>query len=107
MFPYFYTPDAANDAEIVIRFINAAVTNMANIYMQLSAAPSSIPDILLSKKSALAVPVILKTIIVDIILNAGEEYDINITILYDSFVIKGNKALWQDGGKIPLPFYPN
>ena len=40
-------------------------------------------------------------------LNAGEEYDIYITILYDSFVIKGNKALWQDGGKIPLPFYPN
>lgn len=40
-------------------------------------------------------------------LDAGEEYDINITILYDSFVIKGNKALWQDGGKIPLPFYPN
>lgn len=43
----------------------------------------------------------------NIILKAGEEYDINITILYDSFVIKGNKALWQDGGKIPLPFYPN
>ena len=42
-----------------------------------------------------------------ITLDAGEEYDINITILYDSFVIKGNKALWQDGGKIPLPFYPN
>lgn len=43
----------------------------------------------------------------DITLNAGDEYDINITILYDSFVIKGNKAKWQDGGKIPLPFYPN
>lgn len=42
-----------------------------------------------------------------IALNAGDEYDINITILYDSFVIKGNKAKWQDGGKIPLPFYPN
>lgn len=42
-----------------------------------------------------------------ITLNAGDEYDINITILYDSFVIKGNKALWQEGGKIPLPFYPN
>ncbi|MBQ8812161.1 MAG: hypothetical protein IJZ70_07605 [Bacteroidales bacterium] len=40
-------------------------------------------------------------------LDAGYEYDINITILYDSFVIKGNKAKWQDGGKIPLPFYPN
>lgn len=40
-------------------------------------------------------------------LAAGDEYDIEITILYDSFVIKGNKALWQDGGKIPLPFYPN
>lgn len=42
-----------------------------------------------------------------ITLDAGDEYDINITILYDSFVIKGNKALWQEGGKIPLPFYPN
>lgn len=37
---------------------------------------------------------------------AGEEYDIVITILYDTFVIQGNKAKWQDGGKIPLPFYP-
>lgn len=42
-----------------------------------------------------------------IALNAGDEYDINITVLYDSFVIKGNKAKWQEGGKIPLPFYPS
>lgn len=42
----------------------------------------------------------------NITLEAGDEYDIYITILYDSFVIKGNKAIWQDGGKIPLPFYP-
>ena len=37
-------------------------------------------------------------------LEAGEEYDITITILYDSFVFKGKKAEWQEGGKIPLPF---
>ena len=34
----------------------------------------------------------------------GDEYDINITVLYDSFVVTGNKAKWQDGGNIPLPF---
>lgn len=39
-----------------------------------------------------------------ITLSAGDEYDITITILYDSFVFKGNKAVWQEGGKIPLPF---
>lgn len=37
-------------------------------------------------------------------LEKGEEYDITITILYDSFVFKGKKAEWQEGGKIPLPF---
>lgn len=42
-----------------------------------------------------------------ITLEEGDEFDIDITILYDSFVITGNKAQWQDGGKIPLPFYPN
>ncbi len=40
-------------------------------------------------------------------LDAGEEYDITITVLYDSFVFVGNKAMWQEGGKIPLPFYPD
>lgn len=43
----------------------------------------------------------------DVTLYEGDEFDIDITILYDSFVITGNKANWQDGGKIPLPFYPN
>lgn len=40
----------------------------------------------------------------DITLEAGDEYDITITILYDSFAFEGRKAMWQDGGKIPLPF---
>ena len=40
----------------------------------------------------------------NITLLEGDEYDINITILYDSFVVTGKKAKWQDGGKIPLPF---
>lgn len=37
-------------------------------------------------------------------LEEGDEYDINITVLYDSFVVTGNKAKWQEGGNIPLPF---
>ena len=40
----------------------------------------------------------------DITLGEGDEFDINITILYDSFVVTGKKAEWQEGGKIPLPF---
>lgn len=39
-----------------------------------------------------------------ITLAEGDEYDINITVLYDSFVVTGKKAKWQDGGDIPLPF---
>ena len=37
-------------------------------------------------------------------LSEGDEYDITITILYDSFAFEGNKAIWEEGGKIPLPF---
>lgn len=39
-----------------------------------------------------------------ITLSEGDEYDVTITILYDSFVFEGNKAIWEEGGKIPLPF---
>ena len=41
------------------------------------------------------------------VLRENDAYEITLVINYDSIALKGNKALWQDGGKIPLPFYPN
>ena len=40
------------------------------------------------------------------VLRENDAYEIILVINYDSIVLRGRKAEWQDGGKITLPIYP-
>lgn len=42
----------------------------------------------------------------DDVLRENDAYEIILVINYDSIVLRGRKAEWQDGGKITLPIYP-